>query len=109
IQLTAELGLGDTLLFERGGRLAGFALFHAVPLVEGRSREELRVLKLVLSGESDIDGMARLLCAAARRIGSRRVAIRVQGDYLEVYARLIARGARVRWTDLRMTLAGYAE
>lgn len=109
IQLTAELGLGDTLLFERGGRLVGFALFHAAPLVEGRSREELRVLKLVLARESDVDEMARLLCAAARRIGSRRVAIRVQGEYQATYGRLIARGARVRWTDLRMTLDGYGE
>jgi hypothetical protein len=37
------------------------------------------------------------------------VAIRVQGQYSDVYRRLIARGARVRWTDLRMSLHEYAE
>lgn len=109
MQLTSELGLGDTVLLERGGSLVGFAVFHSAPLVEGRAREELRVLKLVLQREGDIDEMARLLTVAARRTGSRRVAIRVQGEYLATYARLIARGARVRWTDLRMTLEGYPE
>jgi GNAT superfamily N-acetyltransferase len=109
IQLTAELGLGDTVLLERGGVPSGFALFHSTPLVEGRSREELRVLKLVVASGSEIDEMARLLTIAARRTGSRRVAIRVQGAYLDAYARLIALGARVRWTDLRMTAAGCAE
>jgi hypothetical protein len=33
----------------------------------------------------------------------------VQGEYVDAYARLVAMGARVRWTDLRMTLAGYPE
>jgi hypothetical protein len=45
----------------------------------------------------------------ARRSGTRRVAFRVQGEYVDAYARLVAMGARVRWTDLRMTLAGYPE
>lgn len=109
IALTAQLGLGETVLMEQGGVLAGFALFHSAPLVEGRAREELRVLKLVVRREEQIEEMARLLCLAARRTGSRRVAIRVQGAYLGAYARLIALGARVRWTDLRMTVAGYPE
>ena len=38
IRLTAELGLGDTLAFERAGKLVGFALFHSASLVEGRAR-----------------------------------------------------------------------
>jgi hypothetical protein len=33
----------------------------------------------------------------------------VQGEYVEAYQRLIHLGARVRWTDLRMSLAGAAE
>jgi hypothetical protein len=37
------------------------------------------------------------------------VAVRVQGEYLALYQRLIAMGGRVRWTDLRMTATGYAE
>ena len=110
IALTDELSLGDTVLLrDEAGRLAGFALAHTVPLVEGRAREELRVLKLVLDHEDRFDEMARALCDFARRSGTRRVALRVQGEYAATYQRLIAMGARVRWTDLRMALAGYDE
>jgi hypothetical protein len=45
----------------------------------------------------------------ARRHHARRVAIRAQTDYVEAYRRIIEAGGRVRWTDLRMTLGGYAE
>ncbi|MEO6446085.1 MAG: GNAT family N-acetyltransferase [Gemmatimonadaceae bacterium] len=107
--LSQELGLGDVALLLDKGELAGFALFHAAPLVEGRSREELRVLKLVARNPRDIESLATVLAAAARRAGTRRVAIRVQGEYRDAYRRLVARGARVRWTDLRMTLAGSPE
>ena len=37
------------------------------------------------------------------------MAFRVQGEYLDAYQQLIAMGARVRWTDLRMSLAAYPE
>jgi hypothetical protein len=80
-----------------------------VPLVEGRVREELRVLKLVLSDESLLDPMVRALCDFAKRSGTRRVAFRVQGEYDGIYRRLIALGGRVRWTDLRMALVGRPE
>jgi GNAT superfamily N-acetyltransferase len=111
IALTDDLSLGDTVLLRDpdGGRLIGFALCHSVPLVEGRSREELRVLKMVLSRDADLDAMVRVLQDYARRCATRRVAFRVQGEYVTAYQRLIALGARVRWTDLRMTLAGYPE
>jgi len=109
IELTQELSLGDTLLLHDGDTLSGFALCHSAPLVEGRSREELRVLKLVLRDESAFDGMLVLLADLARRSATARVAIRLQGDYSSLYRRLVAHGARVRWTDLRMVLAGYEE
>lgn len=109
INLTQSLGLGDTLVLERGGTVDGFALCHTAPLVEGRGRDELRVLKLVARSESDVDTLATQLADYARRSGTRRVAIRMQGGYSNLYASLIARGARVRWTDLRMTLAGHPE
>src|SRR5256885_1722885 len=47
--------------------------------------------------------------AAAARLGIRRVAIRCQTRYDEAFRRLVARGYRVRWTDLRMTYEGYPE
>jgi GNAT superfamily N-acetyltransferase len=110
IQLTDELSLGDTVIL-RGvnGALEGFALAHTVPLVEGRAREELRVLKLVLLHDEQFPEMARSLCDFARRSGTRRVALRVQGDYQATYQRLIGMGARVRWTDLRMALSNHLE
>ena len=109
IELTDSLALGDTVFLRQGSALAGFALCHTAPLVEGRSREELRVLKLVLADEAMLEPMVRTLCDYAKRSGTRRVAFRVQGEYDAVYRRMIAMGARVRWTDLRMSLAGHAE
>jgi GNAT superfamily N-acetyltransferase len=110
IELTDELSLGDTVIVrDARGALDGFALAHTVPLVEGRAREELRVLKLVLRREESFGDLARALCDFARRSGTRRVALRVQGEYLSTYQRLIEMGARVRWTDLRMALAGHEE
>jgi GNAT superfamily N-acetyltransferase len=107
--LTDELGLGDTVLLERAGHVRGFAIFHSVPLVEGRAREEMRVLKLVVEQEDDLDELVRLLAVAARRTGSKRLAIRAQGDYPGAYRRLVSLGARVRWTDLRMATADRPE
>ena len=109
IQLTDELTLGDTMLITDGDEVRGYALCHTAPLVEGRAREELRVLKLVLSEHVTIDEAVRSLSDFARRSGTRRVSIRMQGDYESVYQRLIALRARVRWTDLRMSLSGYLE
>jgi hypothetical protein len=109
MRLTQELGVGDTLILEEGGRVIGFAIFHVAPLVDGRAREELRVLKLVLDDETRIETLVEGLADVARKHGTRRVAIRMQGEYLEAYRRMISLGARVRWTDLRMYVAGYEE
>jgi len=109
IELTDSLGLGETVLFRDHGRLTGFALCHTVPLVEGRAREETRVLKLVLSDQADLPAAVSTLADFARRGGTRRVAFRVQTEYLDAYQQLITMGGRVRWTDLRMSLAGYPE
>jgi len=109
IQLTDELALGDTVLLHDGGVVCGFALCHAAPLVEGRTREELRVLKLVLREEVLLQRILPQLADFARRSGTARVAIRLQGEYGSAFRQLVSRGVRVRWTDLRMALAGYEE
>jgi GNAT superfamily N-acetyltransferase len=109
IELTEELGLGDTVLLRGSGRILGFALCHTVPLVEGRSREETRVLKLVLEHDEWLEPMLRALTDYARRGGTRRAAFRVQTEYLPAYRKLVSMGARVRWSDLRMTVAEHAE
>jgi hypothetical protein len=109
IHLTDELSLGDTLLLFKKDRLVAFALCHTSPLVEGRTREDLRVLKLALSDMSALDDLIKALADLARRSGTRRVSIRVQGEYQPVYQRLIAMRGRVRWSDLRMTMTGFPE
>ena len=109
IVLTAQHQLGDTVMVRNGADVRSFAICHSVPLVEGRATEEMRVLKIVARSEADFDTLITQLCAHARIRAARRIAIRVQGQYSDVYRRLIARGARVRWTDLRMSVHGFAE
>jgi hypothetical protein len=109
LELTDRLSLGDTLLLGTPDALRGFAVCHIAPLVEGRSRDELRVLKLVLPKRADLPQMLGALTDFARRSGARRLAIRLQGDYPDAYRTLVALGARVRWTDLRMSAYGWNE
>lgn len=109
LELTDRLALGDTLLFGPADDPSGFAVCHTVPLVEGRVRDELRVLKLVLARRTELPQMIGALADFAKRAGTRRLAIRLQGDYPEAYRTLIALGARVRWTDLRMSAYGWNE
>jgi GNAT superfamily N-acetyltransferase len=109
IVLTEQLSLGDTVLFRAAGRLVGFALCHTASLVEGRAREETRVLKMALERPEELPAVLGVLASFARRSGTRRAAFRIQTEYADAYQRVIAAGGRVRWTDLRMTLAGYGE
>ncbi|MGZ8414652.1 MAG: GNAT family N-acetyltransferase [Gemmatirosa sp.] len=110
LALTEQLALGDTVMVRGAdGTLAGFALCHSVPLVEGRVREELRVLKLALTDLDALPLMARAVTDFARRSGTRRAAFRVQGVHEGLYRALVGLRGRVRWSDLRMTLDGYPE
>ena len=109
IGITHEHALGDTLLLFDGDELAAFAICHSAPLVDSRARDELRVLKLVARDEAMIDDIATQLADLARRTATQRAAIRLQGEYGGAFRRLVRLGARVRWTDLRMTLAGFEE
>jgi GNAT superfamily N-acetyltransferase len=102
--ITRELSLGDASLVRRNGELAGFALWHSAPLAAGRPRDELRVLKLVATDLEAVHSLADGVEAAAVREQARRVAIRCQTNYRDVYRALMQRGYRVHWTDLRMTL-----
>ena len=107
LALTRELAIGDTTLVRDGNELVGFALWHSTPLAAGRPKDELRVLKLVARDgpafERVLDGLPP--AASAERVG--RVAIRCQTEYVAAYQRLVGRGYRVHWTDLRMLVPGH--
>ncbi|HXM39429.1 MAG TPA: GNAT family N-acetyltransferase [Gemmatimonadales bacterium] len=109
ILLSAELGLGDTSLVEGGDGLDAMALWHSAPLADSRTRDEVRVLKLAARDDRAFDAAIAAVEAAAAKAGIRRVAVRCQTRYTEAFRRLVARGYRVRWTDLRMTYEGYPE
>ena len=109
ILLTAELGLGDTSLVEGADGLDALALWHSAPLADSRTRDEVRVLKLAARDDKAFDAAIAAVEAAAAKAGIRRVAVRCQSRYHDAFQRLIARGYRVRWTDLRMTYEGYPE
>lgn len=109
IQLTRKLGIGDTVLLHGTDGVEGFALCHEAALIEGRSRDEVRVLKLAVEDLALLTPLLAAVGGYARDAGTVRAAVRVQGDYPDAYQMLVAAGARVRWTDLRMTLAGNAE
>ncbi|HET7790669.1 MAG TPA: GNAT family N-acetyltransferase [Gemmatimonadales bacterium] len=107
--LTAQLGLGDTTLVESGSGLDALALWHSVPLAEGKANDEVRVLKLAARDSRAFEGALSGVEAAAAKAGIRRVTVRCQTRYGEAFRRLVARGYRVRWTDLRMTFEGNPE
>ena len=109
LELTAELGLGDTAFVEGKGGVEAFVLWHSVPLAEARGPDEVRILKLAARDERAFTAGVAAAEAAAARAGIRRVSFRCQTTYEDAYRRLIERGYRVRWTDLRMTLEGYGE
>lgn len=109
MQLTQELELGDTLLSYEGSELRAFALCHSAPLVEGRQNDELRVLKLAARDADSFESIVGQLAVYARKAGASTFSMRLQSGYTDAYRALLARGARVRWTDLRMTVAGYGE
>ncbi|PYP56188.1 MAG: hypothetical protein DMD40_11480 [Gemmatimonadetes bacterium] len=109
ILLTAELGLGDTSLVEGDTGLDAMAVWHSAPLADSRTRDEVRVLKLAARSDAAFDAAISAVEAAAAKAGIRRIAVRCQSRYAEAFRRLIARGYRVRWTDLRMTYEGYPE
>ncbi len=109
IELTSELGIGDTVVIEQEEEIAAFAVWHSAPLADARPADELRVLKLFADSHDAFDRVLVALETCAARLRIRRVAIRCQTAYVDAYRELVNRDYRVRWTDLRMTLASYPE
>jgi GNAT superfamily N-acetyltransferase len=109
IELTAQLGLGDTVLVSGSGGLAGYALWHTASLAAERTTDELRVLQLAARDADAFERVVGAVEACAAHAGLRRVAIRCQSRFEGAFRALMARGYQVRWTDLRMHLEGYPE
>jgi GNAT superfamily N-acetyltransferase len=109
ILLTAELGLGDTCVVEGQAGLDAFVLWHSAALSDSRARDELRVLKLAARHPAAFDAAVGAVEAAAGQEGIGHVSFRCQTACEWAFRRLVARGYRTRWTDLRMTKAGYPE
>lgn len=107
--LTRTLGLGDTAVCPGDGGVEGFALWHSVPLAEGRRAEELRLLKVFAQTPAVFATLVRAAESTAAKLRIGRVAIRCQTRFTDAYRALVERGYQVRWTDLRMTLAGLEE
>jgi GNAT superfamily N-acetyltransferase len=107
--LTAELGLGDTSLVEGDDGLEAMALWHSASLADTRARDEVRVLKLAARSDRGFEAAIAAVEGAAAKVGIRRVALRCQTRFADAFRRLIARGYRVRWTDLRMSYEGHPE
>ena len=108
LALTQELRIGDTSLIRRDGRLVAFALWHSAPLAAGRPKEEVRILKLVAESLDELEQVVDAVQHAAQHERVRRVALRCQSAFADAYLRLVERGFRVHWTDLRMILRDYA-
>lgn len=109
IALTRELAIGDITLIREAGELVAFALWHSTPLAAGRPKDELRVLKLAARDSDAFDRLLDALPAAAAGERVNRVSVRCQTEFASAYLRLVARGYRVHWTDLRMTLEGFEQ
>ncbi len=98
IELTDALGLGETILFREGDKITGFALVHTVPLVEGRARDETRVLKLVLSKRAHLASAVATL--GGFREARRNAARGVQGaDRVSRVVSAADRDGRARAVD----------
>ena len=97
------------MLLEGPAGLDGLVVWHSAPLAEGRPKEEVRILKLAARDERAFQALITATEAAAARAGIRRVAVRCETRHTLAFRRLVERGYRVRWTDLRMTYDGYPE
>lgn len=110
LDLTLAYKVGDaTLLRGASGELRGFALWHSAPLAQGRSAEELRILKLVAPDTVTALEVIAAVEREAAALAFSHFSLRCQTRYGELYSALVADGFRVQWTDLRLTLAGKPE
>ena len=106
LALTEDLAMGGTTFVPGAARPRAFALWHQAALAQGRTSDELRVLKVVAADHSAfLDVIRAVEQQAAELPGILRVSIRCQSAFRGAYTTLLELGYRVHWTDLRMTWA----
>jgi GNAT superfamily N-acetyltransferase len=109
-ELTLRGELGDVAVVRNTeGAVVAYAVWHGVALAQGRSLEDLRILKLVAI---DLAAAQQAITAVSDEAARRRVphvTARVQASHAALYSWLIKEHWRVHWTDLRMTLATHPE
>jgi len=106
---TQRLDLGDLTVVPEHGAIRGFALWQHAALAPSRAAEDLRILKLVAADFGALRRLIEVVGGRARGLGIDRVSVRCETREAAAYAELLAMGFKVQWTDLRMTLDGYAE
>lgn len=109
IDETLTQGIGDLSVVADSGEWLAFALWHDVPLAQGRPVEEIRILKVAAVDPAAfcrvIDGV--MVAATAR--GIHRLGVRCQTAQAAAYEALLDLGFRAHWTDLRMSLRDLPE
>ena len=111
IRETRALALGGMSVARHadGTGMAGWALWHSVPLAQGREVDEVRILKIVAESEAAFSATVAAAETGARRAGGASLLLRCQTASAAAWKTLIRRGYQVHWTDLRMTLDHYPE
>ncbi len=109
IDETLGQGIGDVSVVADGGEWSAFALWHHVPLAQGRPAEEIRVLKLAAVDAGALRRVIDGIMVAAAVRGVHRIGVRCQTALVEAYDILLELGFRTHWTDLRMSLGDCPE
>ncbi len=104
VETTLAQGLGDISVIADQGEWSAFALWHDVPLAQGRPAEEVRILKLAAADRAALRRVIDGVMAAATVRGVHRIAVRCQTAQVAAYETLLELGFRAHWTDLRMAL-----
>lgn len=105
VEIVDGLALGDTLLFERGRELVGFAVYH-VPGVSEAPTGALYVKVLALGAQYTRPGLLEQGIAAvedvAAEAGVQRVILPVYTRYWTAYSTLLRLGYQVEFTMVRL-------
>ena len=103
IEAVAAQRLGDTVLIERGGRIAGFAVCHIGPGSEAGEGVLFVKFAAVRPGSAaDFERLLDAVEALGSARGLRRIALGVNTGRRDAYRRLVSRGFRAEFVGIAM-------